>query len=128
MVSVHGNTVNLRSGPGSHFPVRWEYGNGFPLKVLSTKQNWLKVRDFEDDTGWIYKPLVDDTPHVIVNVNKNSKVKINIRSSPSIHSKVLGKAFYGVVFKVITEKDGWVKVHHEGGLNGWIKKSLLWGF
>ena len=34
MVSVVGDNVNLRSGPGTKYSVKWKYGSGFPLKVL----------------------------------------------------------------------------------------------
>ncbi len=128
MLSVTGDKVNLRSGPGLNYSVKWEYGNGFPLKVKTKKGKWLKVEDFERDTGWIFASLLEDTPHMIVKVNKNKDKKINIRSGPGTNYKVVGKAYYGVVFETIDQKKGWAKVEHESGLVGWIKRSLLWGF
>ncbi|MDH3781510.1 MAG: SH3 domain-containing protein, partial [Desulfobulbaceae bacterium] len=55
MVSVTGNNVNLRKGPSDQYPVIWELGQGFPLRVIGSQGNWLKVSDFEDDVGWIFK-------------------------------------------------------------------------
>jgi SH3-like domain-containing protein len=128
MVSVAGEKVNLRKGPSTQYPVIWELGQGFPLQVIGSKGNWLKVSDFEKDVGWIYKELVSRKPHLIVKVNKNSKARINIRSGPGTKYKIVGKAEYGVVFATLERENGWVKVRHENGLTGWIKRSLLWGW
>ena len=124
MVSIANDLVNMRSGPGKKYSVVWELGKGYPLKVLKTKGNWLKVVDYENDTGWIYKDLVDRTPHLIV-----KKKIINIRSGPGTKFKVIRKAQNGVVFRTLERKEGWVKVkHEEENVVGWVMRSLLWGW
>jgi SH3-like domain-containing protein len=128
MVSVAGEKVNLRKGPSDQYPIVWELGNGFPLRVIGSQGNWLKVSDFESDEGWIYKELVSRKPHLIVKANKNSKARINIRSGPGTKHEIVGKAEYGVVFETLQQRDGWVQVRHETGLTGWIMRSLLWGW
>ena len=116
MVSVAGEKVNLRKGPSTQYPIIWELGKGFPLRVISSQGNWLKVSDFESDVGWVYKNLVSRKPHLIVKTNKNSKARINVRSGPGTKYKVVGQAEYGVVFETMQRGDGWVK------------RSLLWGW
>jgi SH3-like domain-containing protein len=128
MVSVAGKKVNLRKGPSTKYPIIWELGKGFPLRVISSQGNWIKVSDFENDVGWIYKNLVSKKPHLIVQTNKNSRARINIRGGPGTKYKIVGKAEYGVVFETLKRGDGWVKVRHEKGLTGWVKRSLLWGW
>lgn len=128
MVSVVGDNVNLRSGPGTNYSVKWKYGSGFPLKVLDEKSSWYKVEDFEGDTGWLHKKLTARTGHMIVKVHKNQETKVNIRSGPGTKYKVVGKAYYGVVFRTIKQQSGWAHVKHDTGMEGWIKRSLLWGF
>jgi len=128
MVSVVGDNVNLRSGPGTKYSVKWKYGSGFPLKVVQEKGGWLKVEDFEGDTVWLYQKLPSTSGHRIVKVHKNENKKVNIRSGPGTKNKVVGKAYYGVVFKTIKQQNGWAQVKHDSGLEGWIKRSLLWGF
>jgi SH3-like domain-containing protein len=128
MVSVAGKKVNLRKGPSTKYPIIWELGKGFPLRVISSQGNWIKVSDFENDVGWIYKNLVSKKPHLIVQTNKDSRARLNIRSGPGTKYKIVGKAEYGVVFETLKRGDGWVKVRHEKGLTGWVKRSLLWGW
>lgn len=123
LVSVDGENVNMRSGPGSNYSVLWELGNGFPLQVLGEKGDWLKVADFEGDSGWIYSKLVTKKSHLIV-----KKKRINVRSGPGSRYRLVGKANYGVVFRTIKVSKGWAKVKHENGLAGWVKRDLLWGW
>ena len=128
MLSVNGDKVNLRTGPGKGYKAKWEYGKGLPLMVIQRKGNWINVEDFEGDSGWIYKKLLYKKPQMVVKANRNKDKKINIRKNPDLRAKIIGKAYYGVVFKTIEQKSGWVNVKHESGLEGWIKRSLLWGY
>ncbi len=128
MVSVAGDNVNLRSGPGTKYSIKWKYGSGFPLQVLQEQGDWVQVEDFEKDSGWLSKKLTSSNGHMIVKVNKDENKKINIRSGPGTKYKIVGKAYYGVVFKTIKQQEGWAQVKHDSGLEGWIKRSLLWGF
>ncbi|MFT5699463.1 MAG: SH3-like domain-containing protein [Desulforhopalus sp.] len=128
MISVKGDKINLRKGAGTKYSILWEYGNGYPLKIVKKKGNWIKVQDFEKDSGWIHKSLLNYDPHVIVKVNRNNDSKINIRKRPGTSEEIVGKAQYGVVFKTLNRKSGWTNVEHESGLKGWVKESLLWGY
>lgn len=127
ILSVKGDGINLRSGPSTAYSVKWEYGNGFPVEVIDEKGDWVKVKDFEEDTGWIHKKLLSQTSYVIVKANRNTDQKVNIRIAPGSDNEIIAKAFYGVVFKKLQYKSGWVKVRHESGVTGWISSNLLWG-
>jgi len=118
----------VRSGPGENYSVTWEYGSGFPLKMISKKGQWIKVQDFENDSGWVNSATLNNGPTTIVKVNKGKNKKINIRNGPGTTYKVIAQAYYGVVFKKKDEQKGWTKVKHETGIEGWIESSLLWGF
>jgi SH3-like domain-containing protein len=128
MLSVSGNDINLRTGPGTKYRVVWELDQGFPLEVLKRTGDWYRVRDFEGTIGWIHRSGVDKTPHMIVNTNKKTKKQINLRSGPGTKYRVVAKAHYGVVLKTLEQNKGWVKVQHEQGVTGWVKRNLLWGW
>lgn len=123
MVSVDRPEANLRAGAGTKHKVIWVLSRGYPLEVLGRSGNWLKVRDFERDVGWIYKPLTASKPHQIV----KSRVA-NIRSGPGTGNRILGQAEYGEVMRTLENKSKWAKVRNGKGLVGWIAKSLLWGW
>jgi len=123
MVSVSGKEVNLRSGPGTRHSADWVLSQGYPLKVVGRRGNWLEVRDFENDKGWIYRPLTSSTPYHVV------KVKVaNLRSQPSMSGRIIGKFVYGDALRTLERKSGWVKVQRDGGLRGWVARRLLWGW
>lgn len=127
MVAVKNDNVNMRSGPSLDKEIIWKLGVGFPLKVVKTSGDWLQVQDFEGAVGWVHKDVVERSGHMIVKAQKENNGKINIRQDPDAGSKVVAKAYYGVVFKTLEQRKGWVKVRH-GDVTGWIKRSLLWGF
>ncbi len=128
MVSVKGEDVNMRSGPGTTYSVLYKLGTGMPLDVIKRSGDWLNIKDFEGETGWVHQVTVNSTPRVIVKVNKDSKAQINVRSGPGIENKIVAKAYYGVVFKKIGENGDWVQVEHDQGVKGWVARRLLWGF
>jgi len=123
MVSVARDEVNMRSGAGTENPPTWILSRGFPLRVIGSQGSWLKVIDFENDTGWIHRPLTSRTPHHIVSV----KVA-NMRSEPSTGSRIIAKLAYGDVLKTLKHSGSWVKLQREGGLRGWVAQRLLWGW
>lgn len=123
MVSVAKSEINMRTGASTRHSVVWALSKGYPLEVTARKGKWLKVRDFEKDTGWVYRPLVNKTPHVIVNAGI-----VNVRSAPSTRSRILGKAPYGEVLRTLEHRNNWVKVQRDSGLKGWISRRLVWGW
>jgi SH3-like domain-containing protein len=124
MVSVDRPEINMRDGPGTSHTALWSLVRGYPLEVLGRKGSWYRVRDFERDIGWVYRPLTSGRkPHHIV------KAKVaNIRSGPGTRYRVLGKAVYGEVLRTLDKQRGWVKIRQEGGPVGWISRGLLWGW
>lgn len=121
-VSVKGDNVNVRTGAGTNYEVSMELFAGYPLKVMSTQGEWLKIVDFENDSGWIHKSLVNDGNTVIVNGNKS----VNMRAEPSTNSTIVATVDRGVVLTKLETQGKWLKLKHSTGLIGWIYKPLLW--
>ena len=120
MVSIKGDTVNMRAAPAGE--VQWQLGRGYPLKVVERKGDWLRVVDFENDQGWVSRRFTSRTPHAIV----KSHVA-NVRSGPGTKYRVLRRAEYGDVFRVLEKRKSWMRVQDEGARTGWIARRLLWG-
>lgn len=122
VVSVKKDNVNVRSGPGTEFPVTMELFKGYPLKVLEKKGDWVKIKDFENDSGWIYSSLVNSGSTVIV----NGKKSINMRAQPNTTASIVAVVDRGVVLTKLSTQEKWVKVKHSQGITGWIYGPLLW--
>ena len=123
MVSVDRNEANMRSGAGTGHEITWVLARGYPLQVVGRKGKWLKVRDFENDEGWVYRSLTGRKPHMVV-----KSTVANIRSGPGTRNRIVGKAEYGEVLRTVRHGSGWVMIRTENGLSGWVARSLLWGW
>ena len=123
MVSAKSNTLNMRAGPGTNHPVLWQLDKGFPLRVVSRKGSWLKVRDFENDSGWVARSLTGKSPHHIVKAKT-----ANIRSGPGTNFRIIGKASYGDLLRTLEKRGKWARVVRSNGGKGWVSRGLLWGW
>lgn len=57
-VVVTGAICNLRSGPGTEFPVVFKAYKGASYKVIGQKQEWIQITTEDKKTGWIWQDLV----------------------------------------------------------------------
>jgi SH3-like domain-containing protein len=123
MISVAGEEINMRSGPGTRFEARWTLIRGYPLRVIGRRGPWIKVMDFEGDRGWVFRSLTGRTPHHIVKARG-----ANLRARPSTRSRILGRLDYGDILRTLGRRAGWVHVQQWDGTRGWVARGLLWGW
>lgn len=123
MVSVKASTLNMRSGPGTHTDVLWELNRGYPLRVVKSRPQWLFVKDFEGDTGWVARSHTGSTPYHVV-----KRPTANVRTGPGTQYRIVGKAEYGDLMRTLEKRGRWVRVAREGAKSGWVARSLLWGW
>jgi len=121
-VSVTKDGVNVRTGPSTSNPVYMELFEGYPLKVVDKKGDWFKITDFENDSGWIYSPLVEKRDTVIVNASSRA----NMRSGPGTGNAIVATLERGVVLELLERRNKWVRVKHASGTQGWIYAPLVW--
>jgi len=121
-LSVSVDNANVRTGPGSKYPVTMELFQGYPLKITKTQGEWHKVTDYENDSGWIHKSIVKSRNTVIVNARKS----LNMRSGPSTKDAFVADVERGVVLTKLSTQGKWTKVRHSTGTVGWIYSTLLW--
>ncbi len=114
-------TANIRSGPGLNYDLIWKVDKFFPVEILKKSGKWYKFKDFESETGWIYKDNLKTIKTIIT-----LKKKCNIRSGPGLKNRVIFTAEKGVAFKVIKTKGDWINILHADGDKGWIHKSIVW--
>lgn len=119
--SVRVPIANIRSGPGTEYSILWKVEKNHPLNVVQKKNGWCQFIDFEGDKGWIYKPLIDSIPSVIV-----TKSDCNVRSGPGTGHPIVFTSDRGVPFHVLERKNGWIHIQHADGDKGWIHSGLAW--
>ena len=54
-LSLKNNEVNLRQGPSFEYPIKFIYKKKYlPVEVLDKSETWRKIKDFENNSGWIH--------------------------------------------------------------------------
>lgn len=122
-VSIKGATVNVREKPNTRSDTLWELGRGYPLQVTQRQGKWLKVRDFESSLGWVHAPLTAKTPHMVI-----TAPTANMRSGPGTKFKRVATLEQHEVVRTLKKSGRWAQVRRENGQQGWIAKSLGWGW
>ncbi len=123
--SIGKNNVNVRQSPNLRAEVLFRAPLGYPVEIEQTKGKWVMIRDWQNDTGWVYEPLIEDEVQTAVVL----KERINIRRGPGLRYRVVNKAERGEMYKIFGEKNDWVKIGYylENKEIGWVRKDLVWG-
>ncbi len=122
-ITADSDPMNVRRGPGDNYEVIMKVGKHYPLKVLDHAEGWLKISDFEGDRGWIQQKLASFAPYVITKGDKS-----NVRTGPKSDNPIAFTSEKGVLLKVLEQKEGWLKVKHEDGDEGWISAKIVFGW
>ena len=113
--------VNLRQGPSREYPVKIFYKKKFlPVLVQDQSDNFRKIRDHENNTGWI---------HISQLSKKKAAIVIDdliMFKNPTVYSKPIVLLKKGKLSKIIKCKIDWCKAK-ANNYKGWVKKESLWG-
>ena len=121
-LSLKNNEVNLRQGPSFEYPIKFIYKKKFlPIEVLDKSETWIKIKDFENNSGWIHISQVSKKKSAI-----NKKNNSVIYKKPTIFSKPVAKLEIGRLVLIKRCKVEWCKIT-SGGFSGWVYKNSLWG-
>ena len=122
-VSLKSNESNLRVGPSKNYPILIKYIiKRYPLKVIEEYQDWRKVLDSKNNTGWLHKSLItgERTGVIISDVDKKISI-LNIDEGMPI-----GEVKTGSIVKLNKCKKNWCLISRNKN-KGWIKKKYIWG-
>ena len=116
------NEVNLRQGPSLEYPIKLIYKKKYlPVIILDKSGPFRKIKDFENNTGWIHVALLTKKKSAI-NIKNNSV----LYKKPTIYSKPIAKLESGRLILIKKCKAKWCKIS-SGDYKGWIVKNALWG-
>ena len=121
-VSLKNNEVNLRQGPSFKYPIKLTYNKKYlPVIILDKSETWRKIKDFENNSGWIHTSQLSKKKSAI-NIKNNSI----LFKKPTIYSKPIAKLEAGRLVLIKKCESKWCKIQ-TGGYVGWILKDSLWG-
>ena len=121
-LSLKKNEVNLRQGPSLEYPIKLIYKKKYlPVMILDKSGPFRKIKDFENNTGWIHVALLSKKKSAI-NIKNNSI----LFKKPTIYSKPIARLESGRLLLVSKCDLKWCKIT-SGDFKGWIDKNYLWG-
>ena len=121
-LTLRNNQVNLRLGPSFDYPVKILYQKKFlPVLVQEESENFRKIRDHENNSGWI---------HISQLSKKKAAITIDddliLFSNSTIYSNPIAKLKKGRLVRINKCNDDWCKIY-SGNFKGWLQKKSLWG-
>jgi SH3-like domain-containing protein len=120
-LSLKKNKVNVRYGPSFDSDVKYVYKKiNLPLKQIDKKENFRRIIDIKNNSGWI---------HVSQLKNNNSVISTDLKilfKKPSSFAKPIAQLKKGRLLIVKECKKKWCSVE-TGEFTGWVDKENLWG-
>ena len=122
-VSLKKNKVNVRYGPSFESDIKYVYKKiNLPLKQIDKKENFRRIIDFKNNSGWIHISQLKKSNSVIATQDKILFKKPTSFAEPIAQIKegrmLIIKRCENIWCKIITEEyEGWVKINNLWGLN-----------
>jgi len=120
--TLRNDKVNLRQGPSFDYPIKIFYKKKFlPVLIQDQSDNFRKIRDHENNTGWVHISQLSKKKAAIV-IDDNSI----LFNGSTIYSNPIAILKKGRLVKINKCKDNWCKIKTDE-FKGWVKKENLWG-
>ena len=120
-LSLKKNKVNVRYGPSFESPIKFIYKKkNLPIKQIDKKENWRRIIDFKNNSGWIHWSQLKPVNSII---SLEDKI---LFKKPSNFSRPLAKIKKGRILIIQKCSGNWCKVK-TGKFKGWISKNNIWG-
>ena len=121
-LTLRNNTANLRQGPSFDYPVKIFYKKKYlPVLVVDNSYNFRKIKDHENNTGWIHLSQLSKKKAALTNADQ-----VVIFKKSTIFSKPLVVLEKGRLCLILKCNDEWCKIKTDK-YSGWVKKQNLWG-
>lgn len=122
MVSLRSDEVNVRTGPGVQYPIKWIFKmKNMPVEIIAEYDTWRKIRDSEGEEGWIHRAMLVGGRSLVI-----TEPVATLREEPDIHAAPVARLALGLVAEISECNSSWCHVSVDG-YDGWILRSKVWG-
>ena len=120
-VSLKKDKVNVRYGPSFDSDIKYVYKKiNLPLKQIDEKENFRRILDLKNNSGWIHISQLKKANSVIT-----TKDKI-LYKKPTSFAKPIAQIKKGRLLILEKCKKKWCKISSKE-FKGWIKADNIWG-
>ena len=120
-VSLKKNKVNVRYGPSFESDIKYIYKKiNLPLKQIDKKENFRRIIDLKNNSGWIHISQLKKNSSVIATQDKI------LFKKPTSFAKPIAQIKKGRMLIIEKCENVWCKVASDD-YEGWVKINNLWG-
>ena len=120
-VSLKKNKVNVRYGPTFDSDIKYVYKKiNLPLRQIDKKENFRRIIDFKNNSGWIHISQLKKNSSVI------AKKEIILFANPTLFSKPVALIKKGKLLIIEKCQKKWCKIV-SNTYEGWIINKDIWG-
>ena len=123
--SLKTDDVNMRSGPGSRYPVLWTYKRReLPVRIEREFDVWRLVEDMDGIKGWVHQATLTGRRSFVITGSEPR----TMRSEASDSASAVAVLKPGVVgrIKSCDANAAWCQVQ-VGDYRGWLARADFWG-
>ena len=120
-LSLKKNKVNVRYGPSFESDIKYVYKKiNLPVKQIDKKENFRRIIDLKNNSGWIHISQLKKNDSVITTENKI------LFKKPTAFAKPIAQIQKGRLLIVDKCQKNWCKINSDD-FQGWIKTTNIWG-
>ena len=121
-VTLRAAEVNLRTGPGTRYPIDWVYQRrGLPVEIIDEFDTWRRIRDWQGTEGWVHQSMVQGQRGILVTGKRHT---LRRRPEPGAPGVALVDA--GVIGVLRRCRLDWCEVTVDS-FTGWLERHAFYG-
>ncbi len=93
-VSFRRSDVNLRTGPGNRYPIKFVYRmKNYPVEVIDEYELWRQIREVDGTVGWVHRRMLSSGRFAVVTEDTTLRRHADSSTSPVafVQKGALGK-------------------------------------
>jgi len=119
--SLKNDKVNVRYGHGKEHAIKYIYRKlNLPVKQIDKKDNWIRIIDLKNNSGWIHSSQLKQANSIIV---LDDKI---LFKKPSNFSEPIARIEKGRLLVIKKCENKWCKISTDNYF-GWVKTENSWG-
>lgn len=140
--SLRSELVNLRSGPGTRYPIQWVYKRrDLPVEIEREYDVWRLVEDRDGTRGWVHQAtLIGTRTFMVLPASAPAPVPAEpkdgaalataqtLRATPASDGAPRAYLKPGVIGRLLacTAGSDWCRVSVHG-IDGYLERTAIWG-
>ncbi|WP_318508258.1 SH3 domain-containing protein [Bacillus sp. T3] len=132
-ISITGDNVRVRSGPGTKYKVLDSVNLGQTGEVKELNGDWVKIT-YSGNTGWVSSNFVELSQKEENNQSQKESTSTKtdkatgtvtatsliVRKKGALDGDIIGKVYQGDKFVILDEVNNWMKIEYKSGSYGWV--------